>query len=146
MILSDRAPDDPDRPRARTDRYGHRIAPARALQDTWQLAPLLLIALALVVLAAHAVLRRAASMIAIRLVMVLSVASGAIGVGLHYKGNTEFEREMYPSIEGFELFSKSMTGATPALAPGTMTLLGLIGLIYTYRHPSLYRGGRDYYE
>ena len=115
-------------------------------EDTWQLAPLVLIGLGLVALAAHAVLRRAGSIIAIRLIMVLSVASGAIGVGLHYQGNAEFEREMYPSIEGLELFSKSMTGATPALAPGTMALLGLLGLIYTYRHPSLYRGGRDDYE
>jgi hypothetical protein len=114
-------------------------------EDTWQLAPLVLIALALVALAAHALLRRASSMVAIQIVMVLAVASGAIGVGLHYTGNAEFEREMYPSIAGFELFSKSMTGATPALAPGTMTLLGLLGLIYTYRHPSLYGGGRDDY-
>lgn len=114
-------------------------------EDTWQLAPLVLIALALVALIAHALLRRAGSMVAIQIVMVLAVASGAIGVGLHYNGNAEFEREMYPSIAGFELFSKSMTGATPALAPGTMTLLGLLGLIYTYRHPSLYGGGRDDY-
>jgi hypothetical protein len=114
-------------------------------EDTWQLAPLILIALALVALAAHARLRRASSMVAIQVVMVLAVAGGVIGVGLHYNGNAEFEREMYPSIAGFELFSKSMTGATPALAPGTMTLLGLLGLIYTYRHPSLYGGGRDDY-
>jgi hypothetical protein len=52
----------------------------------------------------------------------------------------EFELEMYPSMRGFELVAKTMTGATPVLAPGTMALLGLIGLSYTYKHPSLETG------
>ena len=30
-----------------------------------------------------------------------------------------------------------LTGATPALAPGAMVQLGLIGLAYTFRHPAL---------
>ena len=112
-------------------------------EDTWQIVPLVLIGLALVTLAAHAVLRCSGTIVAIQIVMALSVASGVIGVALHYRGNAEFEREMYPSIRGFELFWKSMMGATPALAPGTMTLLGLLGLIYSYRHPSLHQGLLD---
>lgn len=112
-------------------------------EDTWQVAPLVLIGLALIALAVHGARRTPRSMVAIRIVMVLAVASGGIGVALHYQGNAEFEREMYPSIAGVELFSKSMMGATPALAPGTMSLLGLLGLIYTYRHPSLRPGSRD---
>lgn len=112
-------------------------------EDTWQIVPLVLIALALVALGAHAVLQGPGPIVAIRIVMALSVASGGIGVALHYRGNAEFEREMYPSIAGVELFAKSMTGATPALAPGNMTLLGLIGLIYSYRHPALHPGRRD---
>jgi hypothetical protein len=62
-----------------------------------------------------------------------------IGVGLHYTGNAEFEVEMYPSLSGLALVGGALTGATPVLAPGSMTLLGLVGLAYTYRHPRLYR-------
>jgi hypothetical protein len=43
---------------------------------------------------------------------------------------------MYPTMEGAELIRKTMTGATPVLAPGTMALLGIVGLTYAYRHPA----------
>ena len=69
--------------------------------------------------------------------MILFLGSGILGVGLHYQGNTEFELEMHPSISGLELLSKTLTGATPVLAPGSMSLLGVIGLASTYRHPLL---------
>jgi hypothetical protein len=113
-------------------------------EDVWQTIPLALIAAGLLTLAAHGVSRRASTVMAIQVVMALCAASGAFGVVLHYRGNAEFEREMSPSIGGVELFAKSMMGATPALAPGTMTLLGLLGLVYTYRHPRLQPDGTDY--
>jgi len=47
-------------------------------------------------------------------------------------------------MEGFELFKESMMGATPALAPGMMAHLGLLGLALTYRHPLLARRERDH--
>jgi hypothetical protein len=51
---------------------------------------------------------------------------------------------MYPSMRGFDMIQKTLTGATPVLAPGSMTLLGLIGLTYSYRHPCLYtQSSRD---
>jgi hypothetical protein len=67
--------------------------------------------------------------------MGLFVLSGGIGVVLHYQGNVAFELEMYPTLSGMELVSRTLTGATPVLAPGSMTLLGLVGLAATYRHP-----------
>lgn len=70
------------------------------------------------------------------------VACGLLGLWFHYQGNVEFEVEMVPSIGGWELFAEAMAGATPALAPGTMILLGLIGLAMTYRHPTLNRTGK----
>ncbi len=105
--------------------------------DTWQLVPLVLIAAALVVLVWHALDRRAAPVLALQLVMVVFIAAGAIGLTLHYRGNVEFELEMYPSRSGLELFREAMMGATPALAPGTMIQLALIGLAYSYKHPRL---------
>jgi hypothetical protein len=69
--------------------------------------------------------------------MVLFIIAGAIGVLLHLRGNLEFEKEMSPELEGFDLFWKVITGATPMLAPGTMVQFGLIGLAYGYKHPDL---------
>jgi hypothetical protein len=73
----------------------------------------------------------------IQALMALFIISGVAGAALHYNANSEFELEMNPVLAGFELFRESLSGATPALAPGTMIELGLIGLAYTYRHPRL---------
>lgn len=106
-------------------------------EDTAQKVPLALIAVALLVLAWHAIHRSGAPVLALQGVMLVFIAAGAVGLTLHYQGNVEFELEMYPSRSGFELFREAMMGATPALAPGTMIQLGLIGLAYAYKHPRL---------
>jgi len=72
-------------------------------------------------------------------VMLLCVAAGVVGVFLHYRGNVEFELERESSLRGAKLFWESIRGATPALAPGAMAQLGLLGLVYSYRHPALRR-------
>lgn len=69
-------------------------------------------------------------------VMSAFVVSGVLGLWFHFDGNRQFELEVYPSMEGIELIWESLTGATPALAPGTMVLLGLIGLVATVGVPS----------
>ncbi len=48
-----------------------------------------------------------------------------------------FELEMSPEVLGWALFREAIFGATPALAPGVMVQLGLLGLAFTIRHPSL---------
>lgn len=63
--------------------------------------------------------------------------AGAVGTWFHYAGNVEWELERTPEIAGFALFKAAMEGATPSLAPGTMIQLGLIGLLFTWRHPGL---------
>jgi len=113
-------------------------------EDTWQLVPLAMMAISLVAIVWFVVARGRAAMLALRAVMALFVASGFAGVFLHYKSNAEFELEMYPSMKGFELFRESIMGAMPALAPGTMIGLGLLGLIYTYHHPVLERGDSNF--
>ena len=106
-------------------------------EDVWQWTPLALMAASLIVLGWHLAAGGRPSMRAFQVVMVLFVVGGLLGVVLHYQGNAEFELEMYPSLAGFDLFRESIRGATPALAPGTMIQLGLIGLAYTFRHPVL---------
>jgi hypothetical protein len=107
-----------------------------------QRIPLGLLGLGLATTVWHAVAPRQWTVRALQLVMTLSVASGFLGVGLHYRGNEEFELEMYPAMQGYELVSEVLTGATPVLAPGSMVLLGLIGLTHAYRHPCIH-GGAD---
>jgi hypothetical protein len=63
------------------------------------------------------------------------IVSGIAGVGLHYDGNVEFERELHPKDTGVTFLRHTVAGATPVLAPGSMVLLGLIGIAHTYRHP-----------
>jgi hypothetical protein len=69
--------------------------------------------------------------------MVIFVLVGVVGLYLHYRGNVEFATERDPSLSGLRLLWKALRGATPALAPGALSQLGLLGLIYTYNHPSL---------
>jgi hypothetical protein len=103
----------------------------------WQLFPLGLLGAALLTLTWQLIARNAASVRAVQLLMLGFVLSGVLGLLLHYRGNVEFERELHASAAGFELFWEAIKGATPTLAPGTMIQLGLVGLLYTYRHPAL---------
>ena len=105
-------------------------------EDVWQWAPLAVLGAALATLAWHGLDRGPASLNVLRGLMVLCIVSGAVGVLLHYKGNVEFELEMYPDLSGWQLFKDSMMGATPALAPGAMLQIGLVGLAWTFRHPA----------
>lgn len=67
--------------------------------------------------------------------MWIFVVVGLLGVFFHLKGNVEFAVERDPSLSGARLIWKVLRGATPALAPGALSQLGLLGLLYTYKHP-----------
>ncbi|HYC49462.1 MAG TPA: hypothetical protein VEB19_00005 [Gemmatimonadaceae bacterium] len=64
---------------------------------------------------------------AFQLTIALLAISGVLGVVFHYWGNLEFERERDASLSGLRLVWEVLTGATPALAPGTMILFAFIG-------------------
>jgi hypothetical protein len=70
------------------------------------------------------------------------IVAGLAGLYLHYIGNAEFERERDPALGGTRLVWESLRGATPALAPGAMIQLGLLGLAFAFRHPALPRSRR----
>jgi hypothetical protein len=100
-------------------------------EDILQLIPLALLGLGLLTLGWHVRAPRRASSRALRGIMAACLVSGVLGVFLHYRGNVEFERERRPQASGWELFREAIMGATPALAPGAMIQLGLLGLLYT---------------
>jgi len=106
------------------------------VDSTWQWIPVVLLGASVLLLAWHAATPSRVTVRALQATMVLLIITGGIGVGLHYDGNVEFELEMYPDARGLELVTKTLTGATPVLAPGTMALLGLVGLAVVYRHPA----------
>jgi hypothetical protein len=73
------------------------------------------------------------SLLAMRVTMIAFMAASGVGVALHYRGNVDFQKEVDPSIQGFALFMKAMQSKTPpALAPGILAHLGLLGLVCTY--------------
>lgn len=106
-------------------------------EDAWQLVPVFLLSLGALAGIAHALRPHALTVRLLQALMILFFVSAGIGTVLHYRGNIEFELEMYPSLAGAELVGKTMTGAFPVLAPGTMALLALVGLALTHRHPAV---------
>lgn len=109
------------------------------MEDKKQWIPLALMSLGTVTLILYGLTKAGWALRTFQITMLLFVISGFLGIWFHYRGNVEFELEMYPSMKGLELIEEALKGATPALAPGTMIQLGLIGLIYTFRHPGLVR-------
>lgn len=114
--------------------------------DRLQLVPMVLLPAGLVALAWQALRPSVASARGVRLLMLLFVVSGLLGVSLHYRGNQEFELEMYPAMTGMELVRETLTGATPVLAPGSMVLLGLVGLAAVHRFSGSASGAADIKE
>ena len=109
-------------------------------EDVWQFIPLIVLGMSLVagfVMSVVITRRFAASTIAIRIfqaTMVLLILSGGLGSLLHYQASVEFKREMDPSLNGFALFSSVIQSkAPPTLAPGTLALLGFLGLACVFR-------------
>ena len=107
-------------------------------QDATQLIPLLLIGAGYLVVAWNAVQRSRTSIAALQVVMILFVSSGLLGMFFHYRANVDFQMELEPELSGSNLLWKVLRAKTPpALAPGVMAQLGLIGLAYAYRHPAI---------
>ena len=107
-----------------------------------QFIPLGLAALGVVGVAAAAFRPTPVTIRLFQAVMLLMIVSGFVGVWFHYQATTEFQLEMDPSLRGWALFRKAIVAkAPPALAPGAMIQLGLIGLAYTFSHPVFRSGG-----
>lgn len=103
-------------------------------EDATQLIPLVLLGGGYAAVAWNALKRTRWSVTVLQIVMVLFVASGLLGVYFHYTANVEFQLEIEPELAGSKLLWAVLQAKTPpALAPGVMALLGLIGLAYAYR-------------
>ena len=105
-------------------------------EEFTQWIPLIAIGLGLAATGALALRPSRAVVQLYRVLMGLFIGAGVLGIALHYKGNAEFELEMRSTMAGFELVWNSLTGATPALAPGSLVPIGFVGIIATIRHPA----------
>lgn len=98
--------------------------------EGWQqLVPVVLLGAGVVVAGWHLGRSSSVSLRAVQGLGVLYVLSGLLGLWFHYAGNLEFEREMSPDAAGWPLVKAVLTGATPALAPGTMVWFGALALV-----------------
>jgi hypothetical protein len=107
-------------------------------EDSLQLIPIGLAAFALVVASWNGLQESRLSVRLLQLAMILLLVAGLVGVTLHYRGAAAFQWEMDATQSSWSVFTKVIRAkAPPLLAPGAMLQLGLIGLVYCYRHPAV---------
>jgi hypothetical protein len=82
-------------------------------QGLGQLIPVVLLVMSLLVLTWHGLERKSASLRAFQITMLLVVAAGILGAGLHYKANAAFELEADPKMHGMQLFTKTLAALPP---------------------------------
>ena len=114
-------------------------------EDAWQWIPLLLLPAGMFLFVLQIVIRKVAIVWIFRMIMLLCLISGIVGVGLHYKAKVEFKLETNPDLKGWELISESIQGSSlpPVLAPGIMIQIGLLGWAYTYQHPIFHKNRNE---
>jgi FtsH-binding integral membrane protein len=106
-------------------------------EDFTQWIPFCVIAVALAASVWLAATRSRSAIRAAQVAMLLLIVTGAVGVVLHYRANMEFQLESDRSLSGFPLMMKILEAkAPPALAPGNLSLLGLIGWVAVSRYSS----------
>ena len=106
-------------------------------EDPWQVTPLILIATAIVIAIWIAIRPTAAGIRTLKVLMWAFIAAGGLGVILHFRSGAEFAIETDPTLSHGQLLWKVLRAkAPPALAPGVMVQMGLLGLMYTYKYPA----------
>ena len=101
-------------------------------ESLWQVLPVFMLGLFICLLLLVFVNQTTILYKSIFWLSVIHLVLGFMGTIMHFQGNVAFEKEMYPSIGGWKLFSEAMTGATPALAPGSLMALAVFGLAFTH--------------
>ncbi|MBA3467924.1 MAG: hypothetical protein H0T21_10980 [Gemmatimonadaceae bacterium] len=106
-------------------------------ESLWQWLPLIALGAGILSGLVAAISPRRSTIRPFRMLMFAFLIIGLLGVLLHYQGNVEFALERDPSLSGLPLVWQVLRGATPALAPATLAQLGLLGFIFSWRHPAL---------
>ena len=110
-------------------------------EDTAQLIPIGLLAAAILIAIVHGIRPTGLNVRALQGAMLSVLVAGVAGVGFHLNGAAGFQLEIDPSQTWWQVARKAVRAQSPpVLAPGAMLQLGLIGLVYTFRHPVI---GKD---
>lgn len=114
-------------------------------EDAWQWAPIGLVGLSVLAFLAQSFAPRRWLMRLFQAVVVLILVSAFVGMWLHFDGKAEFKLEIDPELKGWDLVWACIHGHSlpPVFAPGSMILLGLIGVAWSYKYPSLYRNEKQ---
>jgi hypothetical protein len=106
-------------------------------KEAWQIVPIGCLIASLLIIVWHVFFGGAASVKVLRLVMFIVLLVGLTGVILHFRESRAFQLDANPDLSGTALILKVLRAKSPpTLAPGAMVQLGLLGLIYTYKHPA----------
>jgi hypothetical protein len=106
-------------------------------EDPQQFVPFALLSATLVVGGWHAWDGGRTSLRVLRAVMGLLILAAPVGIYFHLTGNYTTEHDFDPSLLGLDLWLTVIRGDAPSLAPGTLAQFGLLGLLYSWRHPAL---------
>lgn len=109
-------------------------------EDRLQLIPLITYGVALLSLIAAALLKSRAAVRFSQVIMIAMALTGLLGIVLHFRANAEFQRDIDPDLTTSQLIFKALRAtAPPALAPGIMVTLALVGWAYLYDSPAVQR-------
>jgi hypothetical protein len=102
-------------------------------EQALQFVPLVLMVLGAAALAWYATAKDTLSLRVLQIVMGLFVLSGFAGMAAHFNGSAEYQLELNPDLDTWELLDKIVHAkAPPLLAPGMMIQMGLLGLAYAF--------------
>jgi hypothetical protein len=107
------------------------------LQTAIQLIPFGLCGLGLLSLGAVLVRPQWGTIWALRVVMLVVLLGGALGVYEHLAGNLAFAQEVNAAAASTAPLRVAITGANPPLAPGALAVTAIVALAATYWHPAL---------
>lgn len=117
-----------------------------ALVEHWheweQWIALATVAVALVATASGWRAPSAGTLRAVRVVSGAVLAVSVAGVGFHLWGNFAFSREVSPGDGAWERAADTLTGGSPAFAPGVLAVAAALALAATIGHPAAPRPPR----
>ena len=102
-----------------------------------QLLPFILSILGLLIVGAVLFQPQRATLITLRVLMVIIFLGSLFGIYEHLEHNIDFALEIQPTATMGDVFFKALGGANPLLAPGILALGAILAIAATYYHPML---------
>ncbi len=105
---------------------------AKHFQEPLELLPIALCVAGLIVVLLAWQRPRRETIVALRVLMLLTAGASLIGVWKHIEGNIGFIREVHPDTTGWPLVVGALTGRAPLLASGALAVTGVVAIFATF--------------